>query len=450
MDENDEASIKLKKQSTEYKGLKRMYSLNNDPKEETSNDLAGLRDSNKSMTMRSKGSGNYEGDNLIEVEDLEPKTWHEDDEIQETHKTGDVLNLPTGDGADESVSYKSKKSFNYVKKGSVVAKLRTDGAEVRESHVDDENDKRKTEILRAQASGVGEVEEEQALPDQLFIATRIKNIFKRTSGEGCFNTCWLVVDIPLNFLRNYSVPPADHADWDRNRMSILPLTIPISFFYLKGYLAEDDIKMVLTICGIMLIPGFMSAVYVQCRTTKTRPPVVIMTIGAIMGFFMSIIWIGFTSDVVIDILEIIGIIIHVPKSVLGLTLLAWGNCLGDMSADVAMTKKGFGEMAITGCMAGPVFNILMGLGLSMVSVFLQNPDKPSIDWYLFNDDGTIELTSIAPFALISSLIIVQMIILANACVNNYSLSIGMQHVNVLLYFAIVIGLVAYVLSSDAV
>lgn len=45
---------------------------------------------------------------------------------------------------------------------------------------------------------------------------------------------------------------------------------------------------------------------------------------------------------------------------LGLTLLAWGNCLGDMNADQAMAKKGFGEMAITGTMAGPLFNVLFG------------------------------------------------------------------------------------------
>jgi Ca2+/Na+ antiporter len=31
-----------------------------------------------------------------------------------------------------------------------------------------------------------------------------------------------------------------------------------------------------------------------------------------------------------------------------------------MSADTAMTRKGFGEMAITATMAGPIFNILIG------------------------------------------------------------------------------------------
>jgi sodium/potassium/calcium exchanger 6 len=63
-----------------------------------------------------------------------------------------------------------------------------------------------------------------------------------------------------------------------------------------------------------------------------------MTIFAVLGFIQSISWIAFTSDVVINILEVLGCIFKIPASVLGLTILAWGNCLGDMSADVAMTK----------------------------------------------------------------------------------------------------------------
>lgn len=103
---------------------------------------------------------------------------------------------------------------------------------------------------------------------------------------------------------------------------------------------------------------------------------------------MAISWISFTSDIVVDLLSILGTILNVPTQMLGLTLLAWGNCLGDMNADVAMTKKGFGEMAITGCMAGPVFNILMGLGLSTLFGLMGDSstgtDKPaSIPFSIF-------------------------------------------------------------------
>jgi solute carrier family 24 (sodium/potassium/calcium exchanger), member 6 len=89
---------------------------------------------------------------------------------------------------------------------------------------------------------------------------------------------------------------------------------------------------------------------------------------------MSIQWISFTCSIVVDLLSVLGIMLGLPKTLLGLTLLAWGNCLGDMNANVAMTKKGFGEMAITGCMAGPVFNILMGLGLSTLGGLVNDPN----------------------------------------------------------------------------
>ena len=36
--------------------------------------------------------------------------------------------------------------------------------------------------------------------------------------------------------------------------------------------------------------------------------------------------------------------------------------MGDVSANMTMARKGLANMAITACFAGPVFNILIGLG----------------------------------------------------------------------------------------
>jgi len=73
-----------------------------------------------------------------------------------------------------------------------------------------------------------------------------------------------------------------------------------------------------------------------------------------------------------DLLTLFGFITELPAALLALTIIAWGNCLGDMTADVAMTRRGFGEMAITGTVAGPIFNILMGLGLAMSISIIKN------------------------------------------------------------------------------
>ena len=49
-----------------------------------------------------------------------------------------------------------------------------------------------------------------------------------------------------------------------------------------------------------------------------------------------------------------------------------------MSADVAMTKKGFGEMAITATLAGPVFNTLVGVSLANFASYAGNT-SPGVD-----------------------------------------------------------------------
>ena len=94
----------------------------------------------------------------------------------------------------------------------------------------------------------------------------------------------------------------------------------------------------------------------------------------------SIAWINFASDVIVDLLKLFGLILNLPQALLSLTVLAWGNCLGDMSADVAMTRKGFGEMGITATVAGPVFNVLVGMGLSLTILLItySNPRNDQV------------------------------------------------------------------------
>jgi sodium/potassium/calcium exchanger 6 len=90
-----------------------------------------------------------------------------------------------------------------------------------------------------------------------------------------------------------------------------------------------------------------------------------MIIFSIAAFFLSIVWIWFIANILIDLLGVLGLIIGLKPSYLGITLLAWGNSVGDMMANQAVAKKGFARMALTGCFAGPLFNLLLGLGLSL-------------------------------------------------------------------------------------
>jgi sodium/potassium/calcium exchanger 6 len=84
---------------------------------------------------------------------------------------------------------------------------------------------------------------------------------------------------------------------------------------------------------------------------------------AFVGFIIAASWIDYIADHLVSLLDFIGIILHIPGSIMGLTILAWGNSMGDLSANMTMARKGLANMAMTACFAGPVFNILVGLGL---------------------------------------------------------------------------------------
>ena len=189
---------------------------------------------------------------------------------------------------------------------------------------------------------------------------------------------------------------------------------------------------------------FFSA-WIRMCTTKTKPPAALLFFYSIMAFVMSIIWIGFTCDIVVDLLTVIGVILSAPKPLLGLTLLAWGNCLGDMNADVAMTKKGFGEMAITGCMAGPVFNVLVGLGASTLKTLIKNTSERNYIHFSIYDreDGSLDSNAMISIGLLISEMIVLIFVLINGVSNQYQVAVPWASISVVIYFVSVVGLGIY-------
>jgi Ca2+/Na+ antiporter len=139
---------------------------------------------------------------------------------------------------------------------------------------------------------------------------------------------------------------------------------------------------------------------------------------------------------------------------LALTIIAWGNCLGDLAADVAMTKKGFGEMAITGCIAGPIFNVLIGIGLSNLIGIMNEKDissaKVEFSLYYTNELGELAFSklSVLPLTLLTGQLVVLIMILVNGISNNYHISYNQCKISLIFYFITVIGLVVYSIAED--
>jgi sodium/potassium/calcium exchanger 6 len=87
---------------------------------------------------------------------------------------------------------------------------------------------------------------------------------------------------------------------------------------------------------------------------------------------------------VVGVLKTLGVILNMSDAILGLTIFAVGNSLGDFVADITVARLGFPVMALSACFGGPMLNILLGIGLSGCYIILKggrhhhakHPDKP--------------------------------------------------------------------------
>jgi len=84
---------------------------------------------------------------------------------------------------------------------------------------------------------------------------------------------------------------------------------------------------------------------------------------SVLGFCMGVAWIDTIAGEVVGALSFLAALASFPAGVMGLTLLAWGNSLGDFFGNRAMARAGHASIATTACFAAPLFNMLMSLAL---------------------------------------------------------------------------------------
>jgi len=102
-----------------------------------------------------------------------------------------------------------------------------------------------------------------------------------------------------------------------------------------------------------------------------------------IALFMSIYWLSFLAGIVIDAISFYSTILNISKMILAITFLALGNSLADLIANGSLSKLGYEVMACTGTLSGQVFNITLGLGLTL----LRKTIAEAIPFTLFEESG---------------------------------------------------------------
>ena len=87
-----------------------------------------------------------------------------------------------------------------------------------------------------------------------------------------------------------------------------------------------------------------------------EPPRYHKEFACYLGFILAVAWIYFTASEIVNIITMIGVVTGLSSEILGLTILAWSNCIGDFIADLAVVKQGFPRMAMAAATGGPLFS----------------------------------------------------------------------------------------------
>jgi len=110
-------------------------------------------------------------------------------------------------------------------------------------------------------------------------------------------------------------------------------------------------------------------------TTKAGKPPRYDAVFLVVGFLMSCLWISSLADELVALLNALGDIIGIPKAILGLSVLAWGNSVGDLVSNTLMARKGFSEIALNASFSAPLVHLLVGLGVAFFVKTLKSPDQ---------------------------------------------------------------------------
>ncbi|KAF0697620.1 Aste57867_11710 [Aphanomyces stellatus] len=174
---------------------------------------------------------------------------------------------------------------------------------------------------------------------------------------------WSPFHLALTLARRATIPLLDPDSWHKDLASVNPLCSVLFVVSTRfGWSSAVDMSCWLALVAVV---GGGGGVFVLTSSSPVAPPTGWHRVPyLLLAFAMSLVWIMTIAQELVAVLDVLGDMLSISQPVLGVTVLAWGNSIGDLVANVSIARDGFPSMALAGCFASPMFALLVGVGLA--------------------------------------------------------------------------------------
>lgn len=211
-----------------------------------------------------------------------------------------------------------------------------------------------------------------------------------------------ILGVPANLIFTLTIPVVDITapmnNWNKYLNSlhlvICPLVVCFLLQEFDNSIGHVPIPVIFGLIGLLL------SVLVSLTAYQSEPPIYHKPLYSIFGFLMSVIWIYTIANEIVSMLTAFGHMFLIPGAILGVTVLCWANSVGDLVSDVAMSKQGYPQMAVSACIGGPCLNMLLGVGIASTLAIIRTGKALPLDL-----TGTLKISSGFLMCAISSTLV---------------------------------------------
>ncbi|KAA6402511.1 MAG: Sodium/calcium exchanger [Streblomastix strix] len=260
--------------------------------------------------------------------------------------------------------------------------------DITEEETNDENRENDSESQLSDKSSNESLKEKDLSKQQ-----QIKNYFEDTFKDwtnwderGKFGRIIGIIELPVTALRMATVPEIKNNSYIR--LVSVGLTTPILQLFVGMNLGDKigkdkkfpSFALALIIGALVLIPlaFFLNNRKIR-KLWKKRIGVLCSIVFATWRLYTSILWLNWIAGETVNGLIGIAFLAQIPSTVVFATVLSWGNALGDVVANIAVSRMGRPITAVAACYAGPLINALLGLSVSSLMLFIKQKSLKPIE-----------------------------------------------------------------------